>query len=215
MIDQFVRVAERLIEGSGIAGVFLAAIIEEIIAPIPSGLVMMSAGYSFLSGEPLTIINLGILFLTVALPLSLGLTIGSTIVYGLTYKYGEVVIKKFGKYLFISYEDVEKVKKKFSKNYKDEFMLFLLRLLPVIPSVALNTLAGILKIKPTHYLLATFTGSLVRSFAIGFLGWQAGNLYKEYALQIDHYENYAFGVVLAIIIIYIFHNYLRNRKFSI
>jgi len=212
MLERFIGVVEVLIQSHGMLGVFLSAFIEEVVAPIPSGLVMMSAGYAFLSGEPVTFANFIYLFTRVAIPLSLGLTLGSYLVYGLSYKYGENIIKRFGKYVGLSWSDVMRVHRKFDKTNKDDMTLLILRLLPIIPSIVINAVAGLVKFNLRSYTFITILGTLLRATLVSFIGWQVGNLYKEYAEQIDHYENYAFGVVLAFVVGYLLWKKYRKKK---
>ncbi len=212
MIDRFIATIEHIIEQYGTLGIFFASFIEEIIAPIPSGLVMMTSGYAFLSGSPITVSNIIYLFFNVAIVLSLGLTLGSILVYVLAYKYGEPVIKRFGKYFFISWKDVEKVSKNFARGYKDEWVLLALRVIPVIPSIAINTVAGLIRIRPTHYIVATLLGTTIRAFAMSFAGWQLGNVYKKYAIEIDRFENYVLYTILALILGFIAWKKYQNKS---
>lgn len=203
MIDYFINILRTLIENYGVWGVFLAAFTEEVIAPIPSGIVMMSAGYGFLIGLPVNIGNLLYLGYKVALPLSLGLTLGSFFVYGIAYRYGETLIKKFGKYIGLSWSDIERVRRQFEKGYQDELILLFIRSLPLLPSVAINAVCGIMRFKIKTYALMTFLGSFIRAYIISFAGWQLGNVYELYAPLVDRSEKYVLASLLGLFIAYL------------
>ena len=212
MIDNLIQFIELTIRHFGVLGVFVASFTEEVIAPIPSGLVMMSSGYAFLGGLPVTFGNLVYLFTYVALPLSLGLTLGSLLVYGLVYKYEEFIVTKIGPYLGFTINDVKKLHNYFEKGHRDYVVLFIMRLLPIIPSVAINAVAGLIRIKPSHYIIVTIIGTSIRALTISFIGWQVGNVYKEYADIIDHFENYVlYGLVIAGIVFIVWKRLKKSQ----
>lgn len=212
MIDNLVQFVDLTIRHFGVPGVFLASFTEEVIAPIPSGIVMMSSGYAFLGGLPITLVNILYLLTHVALPLSLGLTLGSLFVYGLVYRYEELIVAKIGPYLGFSLNDVKKLHRYFEKGHKDELVLLVMRVLPIIPSVVINAVAGIIKIKPSRYITVTIIGTSIRAFVISFIGWQVGNVYKEYADVVDHFENYVLYTIIAIGIGFVIWKKLKKKK---
>ncbi len=212
MIDRAITMIEALIHQYGSWGVFVAAITEEVLAPIPSGIVMMSSGYAFLAGEAVSVANLLYLVIHVALPLCIGLTIGSLLVYGLTYKYGEVIIKKFGKYIGLHWSDVMRLHNKFDKTHKDELTLLILRSLPILPSVAINAVAGMVRMPLRPYIVATLAGTFIRALAVSFIGWQVGNVYKKYADIVDRFEKIGLALLLGLPIAFVIYRKFKSSK---
>ncbi|HET7711344.1 MAG TPA: VTT domain-containing protein, partial [Thermoanaerobaculia bacterium] len=51
---------------------------------------------------------------------------------------------------------------------RTRFALLLLRILPLVPYVALNYLAGLARIRPRDYILTTFFGSIPSVFAFAY-----------------------------------------------
>jgi membrane protein DedA with SNARE-associated domain len=195
----------------GPVGVFLGSIIEEIIAPIPSTLVIMGTSFIMLKGSVINPDSFLTLFLNIVIPASLGVTIGSLVVYGITYLIGKPFIKRWGRYLGFSWEDMEKTEKKFEKSRSDEIILFLVRAFPVIPSVAISAFCGLIRYDLKKYILITFLGTLVRSFILGFMGWQFANMYQTLAEEISYLEEISLLVIFIAILIYVIYKKKHKR----
>src|SRR3989304_3974586 len=83
-----------LIRAFGPWSVFFVVILEEVLIPIPSPLVLMGAGFLLVpAGIPLTD-ALWQIFLIVMLPASIASTIGSFFAYGIGYYGGKPAVKK-------------------------------------------------------------------------------------------------------------------------
>lgn len=196
MTSQLIQLIESFVLPLGVLGVFLASVLEEIIAVIPSPIVQMGSGFLFFGGQPFTPGNAVQLFLRVAVPASLGVTIGSLAIYIPAYFGGKPAIDRWGKYFFVRWQDVEQAQNVFKRSWGDEAVIFIARALPIIPSVAIAALSGLLRVDVRQYLLFTFLGTLVRATFLGFIGWQAGSLYTQYSVYIDTFER-AGAIVLA------------------
>lgn len=194
----------------GPLGVFLASIVEEVIAPIPSTLVIMGTSFIVLKGAIISPDAFLKLFINIVLPASLGVTIGSLFVYTIAYFAGKPFLERWGKYLGVSWEDIEKAEKKFEKSYSDEIMLFLVRAVPIIPSVAISAFCGFIRFDLRKYLIITFFGTMVRAFILGFIGWQFGSLYQAAADEMSYIEEISLTVIMVTIIVYIIY----KKKFK-
>jgi membrane protein DedA with SNARE-associated domain len=211
MITHIITLLENLVLRFGSLGIFTASFIEEFFAPIPSGIVILSAGYGLMSGLPFTAANLLYLFLVAALPVAIGLTLGSLIWYLFAYAYGEPFIKRFGKYVFVKWADIERARHKYEKRHKSEIGLFILRAVPALPSIIINLTAGLLRVRLVPYVITTFLGTLVRATIISLVGWQVGVVYKEYGHVIDKFEK---GILIAVILGLIGYIIYMKRKKS-
>jgi membrane protein DedA with SNARE-associated domain len=210
MIEQAVTFLHLLAERYGMLGLFAAEIIEEIIVPIPSAAVMTSGGFLFLGGMPFSFVAFQKLFFGVALPLALGLTIGSLFIYGLTYYFGRKVIDRYGRWLGVSWVDVEKAYAFFHKGHREIPLLILVRTIPLVPSVAVNAFCGLTRMKIQKYLPLTFFGALGRGLLMGFIGWQAGSVYFAYAEFIDRIEKIVLVLIALSVVGFII--YRRTKK---
>lgn len=93
MIHSFITFIEQIVLPMGALGVFFAEIIEEIIVPIPSALVLLTSGFIFLKGDFGIDVIKNLLFV-IAIPGALGLTLGSLVIYYLSFYGGKPFIEK-------------------------------------------------------------------------------------------------------------------------
>lgn len=213
MISSFIDAIQTFLIPLGWIGVFVAAIIEEVIAPIPSAFITMGSGFVLMDKLPITAANLLKLFLIISVPAASGMAVGSLFVYGIAYVGGKPVLKKWGKWLGLSWEDLDKAEQKLRSHHTDELMIFFIRTIPIIPSVAISAFCGLLRVKLHDYIIFTFLGSLIRASILGFVGWRLGNLYIHYAEKIDEWENvvlWVLAIIVALLIAY-FHFSRRRR----
>lgn len=212
MIQQAVIFIQSLIAEYGVWGVVAATFIEELVAPIPSALVPVAAGFFLIPPEAALAEAVMRALLLVALPIAMGVTLGSMIVYSIAYTGGKPIIDRFGNWLGLSWNSIERLQKYFSGGRKDEVMLLLLRIIPIIPGVAISGLSGIIRYHFTTFVLTTFIGVYIRSVLLGLLGWQAGELYQEYFEVIDRIEGQLLLVLLVLTAIGIAWYFIRRRN---
>lgn len=211
MISGFISYLENLVLQFGPMGVFIASFIEEFIAPIPSSIVILSAGYGLMGSVAVTLAHIGYLYMSVALPVSLGLTLGSLIWYGAAYFFGEPFLRRFGKYIGLSWRDIERAHNKLTQSKKDEWVLFTLRCIPVVPSIAINVVAGLMKMSFWPYTIITILGVSIRAMILGFAGWQLGNVYREYGHVLDRFEDAVlYGLIVGCIIFILYRIYKKK-----
>ncbi|HTX60957.1 MAG TPA: VTT domain-containing protein [Methanobacterium sp.] len=210
MFEQIILYLEGILLAYGALGVFIGSIVEEIIAPIPSTLIIMGTSFILLKGVAITPETLFTLFMFVVLPASIGVTIGSSAIYILAYYIGKEFVDRWGKYLGISWGSLEKAQKKFENSRSDEILLFLVRAIPVVPSIAINVFCGFIRYDLKKFLVITFLGTMVRAFILGFLGWQFGSFYQSISTEISGLEEISLAVIILVIIIYI--GYMKYGK---
>lgn len=196
----------------GAIGVFLGCIIEEIIAPIPSTIIILGSSFFILEGQAIGLNSITNLILNISIPAALGMTIGSLFIYGLCYYIGKPFINKWGKYLAIRWEDIEKTDEKLQNQNKDEVILFGIRAIPIVPSVAISAFCGIIRYDLKKYILITFLGGLVRATVLGFLGWQFGTIYRDISNQISFLEEIVIIIGVIGVIGYILYNKRKKDK---
>lgn len=210
MIEQTISALQEYLIPLGAAGVFAAAFLEEVVAPIPSAAVMMAAGFFFLEGS-WTAGMLGALLFKVALPISLGVTIGSLFIYYIAYFAGKPAILKWGKWLGVSWKEIEAAEQRFSKGAKDELLVLALRTVPIVPSAAIAGFCGLVRMNVRTYAIYTFIGTFARACILGLVGWQVGNVYGRYADVIGRYEDWVLYVIAASVLGFIAWRILAGR----
>jgi membrane protein DedA with SNARE-associated domain len=154
------------------AGVFIAALIETIIPPIPTMAVFPTAGFlaSQNNFELYQVILLGIIG-------GLGASIGSTVIYLIALKLGRVALLKYLKYVKVSEKKLTRVENWFQK-YGDKAVLFG-RMIPVFREMV-SIPAGLLKMKFAKFLTYTILGSCGWSITLILVGYYFGNAALEF-----------------------------------
>jgi len=186
---------------------FLGALIEEIIAPIPSPLVMTLAG-SIASAASQNWIYIILLAITGAL----GKTLGSYVIYFIGNKFETIVVSKLGFFIGITEKDVEKISAKLNSGNRDDIVLFLLRAIPVIPTAPVSIVCGILKIDLKTYLIATFLGTVVRNLIYLYLGFTSINALESLNSSIGSFEKLGYAIVILITISIFIYIYNQKNK---
>ncbi len=210
MIETLVSFLEHTLIPLGVTGIFLAALIEAFLVPVPSALVLYSSGFVFLSSLS------GIefyrdLLLIVAIPAALGATIGSFVIYGLGFFLGKPFFQKWGRFVGISWEEVEGLQARFSKGPRDEITMTLLRAVPIIPASALSALAGVVRMGVFPYALSTFVGSVMRGFILAWIGGRMGVFYESHMEFIQKWEN-TFLLLIVVVALVSLVFFIRRKK---
>lgn len=208
MFDTLFTVAQHIAEMYGFWGVLFLAFAQEIFPPLPSTVITFSAGVLFLTGEVLGVDAFVRLFLYVGIPIAIGLSIGALVIYGIVYWGGKPVVERWGRFAGVSWKEIEQLQNNMKGRKADDIVLFLARATPVIPSVAINVFAGLVRWPPISFFLNTFFGTVIRSMWVGFLGWQVGNLYEKYATAIEQVQN----VILAVVVIGVVGFFIYRRR---
>ena len=177
---------ERIIEqilvfvvAKGAIGVFLASVLEEVIVPIPSTIIQTGAGFLFLSGHPVSLASVASLVADVAFPAALGATVGSLVVYGLVFFGQKLFIDKFGRYFMLSSQKVDRAKEYVLTHKSLLWAFFIVRFVPILPSVFVSAAAGLVRLPFRVYFLTTFFGMFVRGLYLGFAGWMSGTAFHS------------------------------------
>ena len=147
-------------------GVFLAALIETVIPPIPTMVVFPTAGF-IASQNGLELPELIILGIVGGI----GASIGSTVIYLIALKLGRTALLKYLKYVRVSEKKLTRVENWFQK-YGDKAVLFG-RMIPVFREMV-SIPAGLLKMKFAKFFAYTILGSCGWSLTLIFIGYYFG-----------------------------------------
>jgi membrane protein DedA with SNARE-associated domain len=171
----------------GQLSVFIGVMIEQIIVPIPSPLIIMGAGAILISpGISIPNTFLQILWIIV-LPGSLASTLGSYIGYMISFYGGKALVLRLQQFLDVDWGQIERLEKRF-QGRKKAWSIFLSRAIPVFPISLVSVFAGLFRIPIRPFTVYTFLGSIFRCFFLGFFGWWIGATYEKAATRIDSLE---------------------------
>ncbi|MEW6377700.1 MAG: VTT domain-containing protein [Thermodesulfobacteriota bacterium] len=212
MISEITQWIMELMRTHGQASVFIGVMIEQIIVPIPSPLIIMGAGaILILPGLSIPDAFLQILWVIV-LPGTIASTLGSFIGYTISYYGGKALVVRFRSFLDVDWNQIERLEKRF-QGKKEAWSIFLSRAIPVFPISLVSILAGLIRIPIKPFTLYTFLGSIFRCFFLGFFGWWIGATYEKVATHLDSAETIVsilmligMGVALA----YLYYKFRRS-----
>ncbi len=187
MIYEITQWVMNLMRAHGQLAVFIGVMIEQVIVPIPSPLIIMGAGaLLILPGLSIPQAFLQILWIIV-LPGSLASTLGSYIGYMISYYGGKALVIRLRRFLEVDWQEIERLENRF-QGKKEAWSIFLSRAIPVFPISLISIFAGLLRIPIRPFTLYTFLGSIVRCFFLGFFGWWLGATYEKMATHLDSLE---------------------------
>jgi membrane protein DedA with SNARE-associated domain len=186
---------------------FIGSLMEEIISPIPSPLVMTAVG-TFASAQGHTLLYICWL----AAVASFAKTIASWVYYVLANKAERLILNRFGNIIGISHSEIEEIRKHFNGTWKDDVMLCVIRALPVMPTSLVSIVCGLIGINITTYLRSTFLGYWVRSFLFLYLGYTGMATYSNLSIGLFSPESMATMVIFtSLISLFIWVLYKRRK----
>ena len=202
-IVEFVsNVAINIISSLGYWGVFIAMTLESACIPIPSEAIMPFAGFVVSEGK-MTLLGITIVG-------ALGNLVGSLISYYVGLKGGRPLLERYGKYILISHNELDRADHWFEK-YGPE-AVFISRFLPGIRTF-ISLPAGIAEMDIKKFVVYTLAGSLPWAFVLGYAGIILGvhwDTIKNYFHILDIIV--VIGVIVGII--YIVYEYRKRKQIS-
>lgn len=212
MISDITQWIMELMRSHGQLSVFVGVMIEQIIVPIPSPMIIMGAG-AILIPAGLSIPNafLQILWIIV-LPGSIASTLGSYIGYLISFYGGKALVIRLERFLDVDWSQIERLEKRF-QGKKEALSIFLSRAIPVFPISLVSVFAGLLRIPIRPFTIFTFLGSIFRTLFLGFFGWWIGATYEKAASHLDSVETIMSIIMLigmGVAFAYLYHKFRRS-----
>lgn len=172
IIEKLITFLEQLAEHVPVElFAFFGSIIEELIAPIPSPVVMT------LSGSMVEANGSAFWYLfVIALIAAAGKTIGSIILFVIADKAENIILTRMGKYIGVTHKQVEQIGDRFQGTPRDYVTLLAIRSTPIIPSAPISLICGLIGLPKRLFITSTFFGTIIRDFVylyIGFTGASA------------------------------------------
>ncbi|MDM5206512.1 DedA family protein [Cytobacillus kochii] len=178
-------------------GIFLALCIEFI----PAEVVLPLAGFWVSEGD--------MLFWGVVIAGSLGGVVGPLTLYAVGRYGGRPILEKYGKYFFMSPENLEKADAFFAKH--GAFVAFSARFLPGVRTV-ISVPCGMAKMNPWVFSLYTLLAMTPITFFYVYLGVQLGENWSDVKPILNQYL-VPIGIVLVILfVVYLLIKRRKNQK---
>jgi membrane protein DedA with SNARE-associated domain len=184
----------------GYAGVFFLMMLESMVVPVPSELVMPFAGFLIAQGT----FN----FLLVLVASTLGSITGSLIFYYIGKTGGHALVERYGKYVLVDSQDILKTEQWFKR--RGELTVFLARLIPVVRHL-ISLIAGIGKMNVKKFTVYTILGATLWNGILAYLGLLLGQHWETVSQYLEELD---IVIVVLIIIgcVYVAYRHLKRRK---
>jgi membrane protein DedA with SNARE-associated domain len=187
--------------------VFVGAFIEELVAPIPSPIVMTVAG-SLAQSQGQTVVYL----FWLAVIGAVGKTFGSYLLYLVVNKGGDWFLDKFGRFVGVSAEELEQIGRHLNKGWKDDIILIILRALPIMPTAPVSIVCGLISLNLMTYLRSTLIGTFIRNIFYLYLGYTAVGALESINEGLDGLEIYGYALFFLILALGAVAFYLSRRR---
>jgi membrane protein DedA with SNARE-associated domain len=177
-----------VVEGGGYVGIAGLTLLENLLPPIPSELVLPVAGYLVGQGR--------LAFPLVVLAATIGSVAGALLLYWLGHRLGEDrlrrLVRDYGRWALLKEEDVDRSQKWFDEH--GGVTVLVGRLIPTARSIV-SIPAGIDRMPLPRFILYTTLGSALWNAALVAAGWLLGSQWERLSPIMDVLE---WGGLLAI-----------------
>jgi len=200
LTEAAVELAASLLARAGLPGLFLLAVAELLVAPIPGEAAFALAG--FLSSR-------GAMRLTEAVLVgTFGNLAGALIEYWLGSRVARPALLKLGKYLTVGEKELEAAEEFFRRRGAPA--VFLGRFVPGVRSL-MGFPAGMARMNPAVFAAATFSGSLPWNAAFAYAGYVLRERWSVVLLY-STYLDVAGAIALALAGVYFAAKLLKRRN---
>ncbi|MEN9933603.1 MAG: hypothetical protein RLZZ387_182 [Chloroflexota bacterium] len=191
LLDQLTVWVRDAIEAMGYIGIALVMLLENLVPPIPSELVMPFAGFLVAEGR--------LSFVGVVAAGTVGAVLGALVLYAVGMWAGEPLVRQFlrryGRWISVSEQELDKALAAFGK--RGDAIVFFGRLIPLIRSL-ISLPAGMHRMPLGRFLLFTTLGSAIWNASLAYAGFTLGQNWQAVLGFISQYKQLTL-VVLAIL----------------
>jgi membrane protein DedA with SNARE-associated domain len=192
----------RLIEQTGYVGVFLLMFLETVFPPIPSEVIMPIAGVQAGQGE----LSLWAVIVSGAAGAMLGNLFWYALARVIGLKRFRPFIVRYGRWLTIDWDDVEKAERLFGRF--GSAIVSLGRMLPTIRSVV-SIPAGLLNMRLRSFLVWSTLGTIAWTAALATAGWGLGKAFRDIDKVLGPLST---AVILLIVALYIWRQLTWRKR---
>lgn len=200
LFEKIVTWALALITKFGYGGIFLTMSLESAAIPIPSEVVLPFSGFLASSGK--------LSFWIIIVVATLANLVGSIVVFCIGYFGGRPLITRYGKYLLIHQEEVEKIDSWARKN--GARAAFISRLLPGVRTFS-SLVLGATRINFKKFFAYTLLGSLTWNLPLVYVGLVTGKNWEVLHPYFQKFEMLIIAVLVIAVIVFIL-KHVRKLK---
>lgn len=187
---------------------FFGSFIEELIAPIPSPIVMTLSGTMVASnGSPFWYLFI------VAIIAAIGKTIGAIILYFVADKAEDMILVRLGRYIGVTHKQIEQIGDRFQGTPRDYATLLVIRSTPIIPSAPISLICGLIALPKRLFIISTFFGTIIRDFVYLYIGYTGLSAAEEITHGIEGASS-IITIALGLVGVGIFAWILYRKYFS-
>jgi len=205
MIEAIAHWITNYISTLGYPAIFVFMTLESALIPIPSEITMPFAGFLVSQGY----LN----FWLVVFVGALANLIGSLGAYALGYwgqeKFVKKIIKKYGKYVLVTYDEVETAEKWFRK--RGELIAFASRLLPVVRTF-ISLPAGFSEMNVFKFSFYTFLGAFIWTALLTWVGFTLGERWDILGIYFHKFDTIIIAVFIVLAALYVYRKVKKIKK---
>ena len=191
-------------EQLGYLGIALLMFLDNVIPPIPSEIIMPSAGYAASQGK--------LLLSGVIIAGCIGSLIAAALLYWIGYQFNHDAIFRFtdryGKYLFIKSEDIQKSLLWFEKY--GHRIVFFGRMVPAVRSL-ISIPAGMSRMPFWKFMFYSVLGTIIWTTFLACVGFYFG---ENQALMHEIFSRVGYVIIMIVVLVLLWHCYrkLKNKN---
>ena len=193
----------RLIDQTGYLGIGFLMFLETIFPPIPSEVIMPVAGVAAGQGK----LHYGLVVASGTAGAMLGNIVWYLAARALGIERLEPIVRRWGRWLTITWAELERAELWFRKN--GTFFVFLGRLLPTVRSLV-SVPAGLLKMRFRTFVLASTLGTAGWTALLAGAGYKLGENYRD----IDSVIGPASNAILVVLALGYIHRLWTHRNIN-
>jgi len=195
---QVIEYIADIVYQTGYLGIFILMTLESCGIPIPSEAVVTFSGFISSRG--------GFEFWYVIIVSTIANLTGSLIFYYIGYRYGLRFFSRYGRYLHLSEESINMVKRWFDR-YGD-IAVFIGRVTPAVRTY-ISFPAGLSSMRLSNFIILTLVGSLIWNIILTYIGFILGEHWMSITPILDYLT---LAVIVSLVLTFIF---LKRRGINI
>ena len=188
-------------------GIFVLMMLEGMLLPIPSEVVMVFGGYLLYENE-LPPYSLAPAFAILLIVGTVGNLVGALLAYLIGDKGGAEFVKLYGKKIGISEKTIDRVNIWFNKY--GEVSVFVTRLVPVFRTF-ISIPAGLGRMKISKFISFTLIGMVIWDTILIYIGYTLGTRWNS-ILGISNNLTYAALAAAAIVLVVIYYMAKKSAR---